>query len=105
MSLGNKLASLTFSNPRICFTILSAPKFDFYGPELINTNELLGEIPGIIGGKTGYTDTAGGCMILVTTTPKEQGFLVNVILGTDGVNGRFDEMKKLVNWVNSAYRW
>ncbi len=106
-STANDLVKLTkelLKKPLI-WTILSTPKFDFYGPELINTNELLGEIPGIIGGKTGYTDTAGGCMILVTTAPKEQGFLVNVILGTDGVNGRFDEMKKLVNWVNSAYGW
>jgi len=101
------LAELTkgLLNKPLIWEILSTPKYSFYGPELTNTNELLGEIPGIVGGKTGYTDTAGGCMVLVTKAPGEKGILVNVILGSDGGNGRFGEMKKLVNWLNTAYKW
>ena len=106
-STASDLAKLTkelLKKPLI-WEILSTPRYNFYGPELLNTNELLGEIPEIVGGKTGYTYTAGGCMVLVTIAPKDAGFLVNVILGTDGKNGRFGEMKKLANWLNTAYKW
>jgi len=106
-STASDLAKLTkelLKKPLI-WEILSTPRYNLYGPELLNTNELLGEIPEIVGGKTGYTYTAGGCMVLVTIAPKDAGFLVNVILGTDGHNGRFGEMKKLANWLNTAYKW
>ena len=106
-STASDLAKLTkelLKNPLI-WEILSTKRYSFFGPELLNTNELLGEIPEIVGGKTGYTDMARGCMVLVTIAPKDTGFLVNVILGTDGQNGRFGEMKKLVNWLNTAYKW
>ncbi len=99
-----KLTKELLKKPLI-WEILSTPKYDSYGPKLVNTNELLGEIPGIVGGKTGYTYAAGGCIILVTIAPKDSGYLVNVILGADGQNGRFGEMEKLVNWVNIAYKW
>jgi len=106
-STANDLAKLTkelLKKPLI-WEILSTPRYNLYGPELLNTNYLLGEVPGIVGGKTGYTDMAQGCMILVTLAPKNAGFLINVILGTNGKNGRFEEMKKLVNWLNTAYKW
>jgi len=99
-----KLTKELLKKPLI-WEILSTSKYDSYGPELVNTNELLGEIPGIVGGKTGYTYMARGCIVLVTIAPKDTGFLVNVILGADGQNGRFGEMEKLVNWVNIAYKW
>jgi len=67
-----------------------------------NTNELLGQIPGIIGGKTGETPLAGKCLILVVQAPKNKGFLVNVILNSED---RFEEMKKLISWAGDAYRW
>lgn len=67
-----------------------------------NTNELLGQIPGIIGGKTGETPLAGKCLILVIQAPKNKGFLVNVILNSEN---RFEEMKKLISWAENAYRW
>lgn len=77
-------------------------KFNSYGPELINTNELLGKLPDIVGGKTGYAEKAGGCLLLVLKAPNEKGYLINIILGS---NDRFGEMEKLINWVNSAYSW
>ena len=67
-----------------------------------NTNDLLGQIPGIIGGKTGETPLAGKCLILVVQTSKNKGFLVNVILNSEN---RFEEMKKLIRWAGNAYRW
>ncbi|MBI2041435.1 MAG: D-alanyl-D-alanine carboxypeptidase [Candidatus Nealsonbacteria bacterium] len=89
----------------LLWEVLSTPKLDIYGPELVNTNELLGKIPNILGGKTGYTEKALGCFILVTKAPKDKGYIINVILGANGVNSRFQEMEKLINWLGLAYSW
>lgn len=78
--------------------ILTTPKFSLYGPELINTNELLGKIPNIVGGKTGFTDQAGGCMLLVLKN-KKGNFLINVILGAPSSSARIEEMEKLIEWL------
>lgn len=58
-----------------------------------NTNELLAEFPEIIGGKTGYSPQAKGCLLLILANPKNSSYFINVILGSDD---RFGEMKKLV---------
>ena len=62
-----------------------------------NTNKLLVEVPGIIGGKTGYTDEAGGCIIVLLENEKG-GYFINVILGTVSADERFPEMKKLIDF-------
>ena len=86
--------------------ILSQQDFDLYSSDgvfhhkIISTNELLGKIPGIIGGKTGETQQAGGCLILILKPKNNQGFLINVLLGSDD---RFGEMEKLIDWVNLTY--
>ena len=73
----------------------------FYG-KLNNTNELLGEIPEIIGGKTGFTTDAKGCLLLVLNNPANNDYLIYVILGADD---RFKEMKNLIDWINKAYTY
>jgi len=70
--------------------------------DMKNTNDLLGQIPGIIGGKTGETSLAGKCLLLVIQAPKNKGFIVNIILNSEN---RFAEMKNLVNWTRDAYEW
>ncbi len=55
----------------------------------------------IIGGKTGFTYQAMGCLVVVLET--EKGYLINVILGADGRIERFEEMEKLINWVYKSY--
>jgi len=69
-----------------------------------NTNELLTSFAGIdnlkiVGGKTGYTDEAGGCIILVT---KDQNgdYLIYLVLGADSQESRFSELKKLIQIFN-----
>ena len=93
----------SLSEEPLVWQILSTPKYDLYGPELININKLLSNIPSIVGGKTGYTEKALSCFLLVSEAPKGKGRLVNVILGT--ANDRFSEMEKLTNWVQEAYNW
>ena len=60
-----------------------------------NTNELLREIPEIIGGKTGWGIEAGGCLLLVLDNPEEKGsYFVSIVLGAED---RFAETRKLIN--------
>jgi D-alanyl-D-alanine carboxypeptidase len=104
-----KLTKELLKKPLI-WEILATPKYTLYGPELINNNELLFDDSinwrkRIVGGKTGYTEMSGGCMLLVIRAPKNQGYLINVVLGTSNNHNRFNEMKKLVNWLEEAYKW
>ncbi|MFA5355644.1 MAG: serine hydrolase [Candidatus Paceibacterota bacterium] len=86
----------------LVWEILSSEEFSEYGPVLENTNKLLGIVPGLVGGKTGYTTKAKECIVLVTKAPKNKGYIVSIILGSDD---RFGEMKNLVNWLKVGYNW
>lgn len=69
---------------------------------ITNKNELLGQISEIIGGKTGFTNAAQGCLFLAVNNAKANDYLIYVVLGSED---RFSEMKNIINWVNSAYLW
>lgn len=98
----------------LIWEILSTSEFNLYLPNdgifhhtLKNTNELLEKEERtwsfrIVGGKTGWTPMAGGCLVLALNSPKKNGYLINIILGSEN---RFEEMENLVNWVYQSYRW
>lgn len=67
-----------------------------------NTNILLGKMDLIVGGKTGETPKSGGCLLLIVRAPKNQGYLIGVILNSPD---RFSEMEKLINWTRESYEW
>lgn len=67
-----------------------------------STNQLLGVLSDIVGGKTGYTDSALGCMILIVDVPSGKDRMIAVVLGSQG---RFEDMSKLISWSKRAYRW
>lgn len=71
-------------NNKLIWQILGTQKYK----NLENTNELL-DLPEVIGGKTGYTDEAGQCLILVTDK------LITVVLNA---SDRFIESKKLIDF-------
>lgn len=99
--------NLLVDNHKI-WEILSTDTIDLYRPDgefhhtLVNTNEPIADIPRFVGAKTGWTPMAQGCLLLVQKPPAGDGFLIYVILGSDD---RFVEMRKLVEWVNEAWRW
>jgi len=68
---------------------------------LTSTNKLLGRIPQIIGGKTGFTEEAGGCMMTILRI-SENNYLITVVLDSDE---RENDVEKLINWVQQAYIW
>lgn len=68
--------------------------------DLQTTNRLLGEIEGIEGVKTGWTDDAGQC--LITQTTRDGHTIITVMLGS---NDRFSETENLIHWSFSNYLW
>lgn len=98
------LAKEVFKNPFL-FKVLSTNEIEIYSREnqssykLKNTNELLGKSE-ILAGKTGWTPKARGCLIVLTSAPKNKGEVISIILGSEN---RFEEMEKLLNWIKSAY--
>ncbi len=69
---------------------------------LENTDKLLGEVSGIIGGKTGFTDESGESLVLVVNNSSNGAIIRSAIIGS---KDRFGEMEKLVNWVWGSYEW
>ena len=94
-----ELVKYSLKEPLI-WQILKTPNIDLLNHHLTNTNQLLGRWPGIIGGKTGYTDEAQGCMLLVIKQMYEN--LIIIVLGAED---RFLATEKLVNWAKEAYVW
>ncbi len=67
----------------------------------VNRNTLLDLIPGVVAGKTGYTEEAGESMAVITKITDNR-YLITVILGsTDRTNATND----LIQWVKEAYVW
>lgn len=61
----------------------------------INTNEALGQIPGLIAGKTGTTDLAGGNLAVVFDMSIGRPIAI-VVLGST-YEGRFEDVRTLVH--------
>jgi serine-type D-Ala-D-Ala carboxypeptidase (penicillin-binding protein 5/6) len=66
------------------------------------TNEILEEFPDMLGAKTGQTPMAKQCFMVVLPKPKGEGYIINVILGS---NNRFLSMKEIINWLEKAFVW
>lgn len=103
-----KLAKYSFTKPLI-WQILGIKELEIISQNgqikhnLVNTNKLLGEIPEIIGGKTGFTDEAGGCMLaMIKILDKPGDYLITIVLGS---KDRELETKKLIEWIREAYVW
>jgi D-alanyl-D-alanine carboxypeptidase len=103
-----RLVRFTLRTAPQLWPIMSAPSLTVqsadgrFAHELKSTNELLGTMDGIVGGKTGYTDGALGCLILVVKIPEKSDTLISIVLGS---RGRFSDTRTLVTWAQNAYRW
>jgi len=94
-----KLVQYLLKNKPEIINILSQKENKDFHYTLENTNELLGKVDGIIGGKTGYTDEAGGCLVIILKGPSKNNYFINIILGS---NDRFGEMEQLIDWSKQA---
>lgn len=97
------LAEYLLKNYPLDWGVTSIKELDLYFSNgqlhhrLMNTNQLLGVIPGIVAGKTGWTTEAKGCFIVVRQNQQKDGFIINIVLGSDD---RDYDMEKMINWVD-----
>ena len=71
-----------------------------YTHNLANLNKLLSSVKGVLGVKTGYTDSAKEN--LVTLVDRDNHKILTVVLGS---NDRFGESTKLIEWVYKNFTW
>lgn len=67
---------------------------------LVNTNKLLGNVDGVMGVKTGWTENAREN--LVTYVDRNGRKIMTVVLGS---SDRFGETKELIEWIYKNYTW
>ncbi len=95
------------------FEISITPSYNLYSPDksiyynVTNTNTFLHNAKNewqerIVGGKTGFTHSANGCLLLILSSPERNGYIINIVLGAAD---RFQEMEKLVNYVYQNYEF
>lgn len=70
--------------------------------QINNTNELLGNVEGVYGVKTGFTNNAGRC--LVTSVKRGEMDLIVVVLGADTRKDRAKDSMKLIEYAFKKYR-
>lgn len=73
-----------------------------YEKKLNNTNELLGNLNGVYGVKTGFTNGAGRC--LVTSVKRENLDIICVVLGADTKKDRTKDSIKLIEYTFANYK-
>ena len=92
-----KLMCACMENPD--FARISAMKSSTVGDRfLYNHNKLLSGCPGCIGGKTGYTEAAGRCLVSCTEREGTRYICVTLSAPDD-----WNDHKKLYNWAFSHY--
>lgn len=97
--IANLLAYIVKAKPRLLeatayphFTSVSMTGAQY---EAVNTNKIVSEIPGFIGGKTGFTDIAGGNLAIVFDAGIGHQIVI-VVLGSTK-EGRFTDVLQLVH--------
>jgi len=68
--------------------------------QLETINELLGQVAGLAGVKTGWTELADEC--LVTYTKRDTKEIITVIFGSQD---RFGETQQLIDWAFANHSW
>lgn len=71
--------------------------------EISNTNELLGNLDGVYGVKTGFTFEAGRC--LVSACKRDSLDIIVVVLGADTKSIRTKDSKNLINYIFENYEY
>ena len=87
------------------YTLYSLRQFTYNKIKQDNRNLLLGRDPTVDGMKTGFTETAGYCLVAsgVREMPNGKRRLVSVVLGTASREARAGESQKLLNWGFQAW--
>jgi D-alanyl-D-alanine carboxypeptidase len=95
-AIKNPIFSRIVATPELTITDITGTKSHY----LKNTNELVGQVEGVMGIKTGWTENAGEC--LVTLTERGGNKVIAVVLGSAS---RFEESKSLIDWTYKNFDW
>lgn len=95
-ALQNKVFSNIVATRNYTISINGNPK------ELKNTNELLGNLYGVNGVKTGFTNGANRC--LVTSVKRDDMNIITVVLGADTKKLRTQDSVKLIDYAYNNYK-
>ena len=95
-ALNNKIFAQIVGTKEYTITINDYPK------QLSNTNELLGNLDGIYGIKTGFTNGANRC--LVTACKRNNMDIICVVLGADTKKFRTQDSVKLINYIFDNFK-
>ena len=74
-----------------------------YPREISNTNELLGNLDGVYGVKTGFTFEAGRCLVSACTRGNLD--IIVVVLGADTKSIRTNDSRNLINYILANYEY
>ncbi len=87
------------------YPLYSLRQYTYNNIKQDNRNMLLGRDPSVDGMKTGYTDSAGYCLVAsaVRDMPNGKRRLLSVVLGTGSREARASESQKLLNWGWAAW--
>ncbi len=77
--------------------------FNGYPKTISNTNELLGNLNGVYGVKTGFTFEAGRC--LVSACKRDSLDIIIVVLGANTKSIRTKDSSTLINYIFNNYRY
>jgi D-alanyl-D-alanine carboxypeptidase (penicillin-binding protein 5/6) len=100
-----KLAKVAMKNSVISQTVATKEKTVYstdgkISHKLVNINELLGQVDGVLGVKTGWTENAKEN--LITYIKRGDRDIMIVVLGS---KDRFGETKEIINWIFRSYTW
>ena len=87
------------------YPLYSMRQYTYNNIKQDNRNMLLGRDPTVDGMKTGYTESAGYCLVAsaVRDTPAGKRRLLSVVMGTASREARASESQKLLNWGWTAW--
>jgi len=72
---------------------------------LKNINKLLGELPGVSGIKTGWTENARENLVTYIERDGQDGVSHRIMIAILGSQDRFGETEELIDWIFTNYEW
>lgn len=93
---------------QLIWDIMNIEEGEFYSTNgkymhvMKNTDLLLGEMSNCIGGKTGFTPLAGKSLLMGSVDASRKHKVIAVILNDEN---RWEDMRKLMDWVYDNYEW
>ncbi len=105
LSVAKLMAYIIKNQPELLLAtrepMVEEKSLDNFNHTVLNTNEVVNDLPGLLASKTGYTDRAGGNLAIVANLGLHRPIAI-VVLGSSQ-EGRFTDTKELVRATLNYY--